>query len=199
MKKEHAVTIHNRLAAVYTRIEQAARRCHRNPENIRLVVVTKTQSIETVRQAIGAGARIIGENYIQESRTKFDVLIDTSVQWHFIGHLQRNKAKYAVRLFDLIHTVDSMELAIELDRQAVKTGERQKVLVQVNVSREKTKSGVSRDETLELVRNMSHLEYVHVEGLMTMPPFFDAPEKTRPFFSALRELQEEIRTNSVLN
>ena len=149
--------------------------------------------------AIEAGVNILGENYIQETRDKFDLLSAYDVSWHFIGHLQSNKAKYAVKMFDLIHTVDSLKLAIELDKQAKKIEKKQDILIQVNIGKEYTKSGIQENETLNLVKAISPLENVKIKGLMTMPPFFDQPEKVRPFFKALRELRDTIRDISIPN
>lgn len=158
-----------------------------------LVTVAKTQGVEAVRASIQAGSHIVGENYIQEAREKFEALGSLPAQWHFIGHLQTNKAKYAVRMFDLIHTVDSEKLAVELDKQARKAGKVQNILVQVNIGAEATKSGVAPDRTIDLVRRISGYENIRVQGLMAMPPFFDAPERARPFFRALRRLRDLIR------
>jgi len=187
------------LESVMHRIEQAAVSSGRNPETIRLVSVSKTIPAETVKKAIDAGADILGENYIQEARTKFNDLSSYPVSWHFIGHLQTNKAKYAVRIFDLIHSVDSFKLALELDKQAGKTGKIQHILIQVNVSEESSKSGVSVQNTLNLVKEISVLENLAIKGLMTMPPFFNEPEKVRPFFKDLRNLQENIRKEEIQN
>jgi PLP dependent protein len=141
----------------------------------------------------------IGENYIQESREKFEALQGTGVSWHFIGHLQTNKAKQAVRMFDLIHTVDSYRLALEIDRWARKIHKVQGVLIQVNVAGEATKSGVAPEEALPLIRRAAALENIAVKGLMTMPPYFNAPEMVRPFFAALRRLRDAIEAKQVAN
>jgi PLP dependent protein len=114
------------------------------------------------------------------------------VAWHFIGHLQSNKAKYAVRLFDLIHTVDSFKLARELDKEAKKRAKVQEILIQVNLSGEASKSGVEAAETAQLARQISALDNLRLRGLMTMPPFFDEPERARPFFRRLAQLGEQI-------
>ena len=185
-------TIADRIKAIRGRIDAAARRCGRNPNDVRLVAVGKTKPAAMLSEAAAAGATVIGENYIQEAREKFDALIDLPIQWHFIGHLQSNKAKYAVRIFDLIHTVDSEKLAREIDKQAAKAGKKQKVLVQVNISGESTKSGTSRNDAFELVEAVSTMPNLELKGLMTMPPFFDAPERARPFFAALRSLRDDI-------
>ena len=129
-----------RLQNVKNRIEKAARACGRDPETIRLVAVSKTVPTNRVRQAIQAGVAILGENYVQEARTKFNDLATYPVSWHFVGHLQSNKAKYAVRLFDLIHSVDTFKLARELDKQSHKINKVQEVLIQVNISEEASKS-----------------------------------------------------------
>ena len=184
---------------VKNRIETAARGCGRDPETIRLVAVSKTVPTNRVRQAIEAGATILGENYVQEARTKFNDLATYPVSWHFIGHLQSNKAKYAVRLFDLIHSVDTLKLARELDKQSHKINKIQEVLIQVNISEEASKSGVNVKDTYNLLKNISLLENLSVKGLMTMPPYFNAPEKVRPYFAALRGLRDRLDQQGLLN
>ena len=181
-----------RLDRIKKRIAEAAAGCGRNPETIRLVAVSKTVDADRVAQAIDAGAAIVGENYIQEARDKVNTLYDRPVQWHFIGHLQSNKVKYAVRMFDLIHSVESLKLARALDKEARKNGKVQDILIQVNISREETKSGITETGAVDLIEQVSGLENIRVKGLMTMPPFFDAPEKARPFFRQLRLLRDRI-------
>jgi pyridoxal phosphate enzyme (YggS family) len=181
------------LETVLDRIRKAAVACGRDPQSVRLVAVSKTVAAERVRAAVAAGVDTLGENYIQEARAKIEALAALPVVWHFIGHLQSNKAKYAVRLFELIHTVDSLKLAAELDRQAARAGKTQRVLVQVNVSGEASKSGASEAEAGRLVADIGKLAHLLVEGLMTMPPFFNQPEKARPSFRALRRLRDEIQ------
>ena len=188
-----------RLQTVNNRIQTAARACGRNPETIRLVTVSKTVPTERVRQAIQAGVTILGENYVQEARAKFNDLATYPVSWHFIGHLQSNKAKYAVRLFDLIHSVDTLKLARELDKQSRKINKIQEILIQVNISEEASKSGVSVNDTLRLLKDISRLENLSVKGLMTMPPYFNAPEKVRPYFAALRGLRDRLEQQGILN
>jgi pyridoxal phosphate enzyme (YggS family) len=185
--------IRQNLSALHERISRAAAGCGRDPASVRLVTVTKTQGVEAVRAAIHAGSVIVGENYIQEAREKFDALAALPAEWHFIGHLQTNKAKYAVRMFALIHTVDSEKLAAELDKQAGKIGKTQNILVQVNIGAEPTKSGVDPDQAADLVRRISGYENICIQGLMAMPPFFDAPERARPFFRELRRLSNRIQ------
>ena len=188
-----------RLNQIIERIRQAAEACGRDAESVRLVAVSKTVAPESVREALEAGVTILGENYVQEAREKFEALIQYPVSWHFIGHLQSNKAKYAVRLFDLIHSVDSLKLARELDKQAAKAGKMQQLLVQVNISGEDTKSGIAADETTDLISAISQMNHLSVQGLMTMPPYFYQPEKVRPFFAALRKLRDEIEGRRIPN
>jgi len=180
-----------RIQSVRDRAAAACLRAGRDPKEVRLVAVSKTVPTDIIRAGIEAGLTILGENYIQEAQGKIEALGRT-VQWHFIGRLQTNKAKYAVRLFDLIHSVDSLKLAEELDKRAAKEGRRQAVLVQVNLSGEETKGGVSPEEAVDLVYQIMALPHLEVRGLMTMPPFFDQPEKARPYFTALRKLKEKI-------
>jgi pyridoxal phosphate enzyme (YggS family) len=184
--------VKERLDRIKKRIADAATGCGRAPETVRLVAVSKTVEAKRVAEAIDAGAAILGENYIQEARDKFNRLYDRPVQWHFIGHLQSNKAKYAVRMFDLIHSVESLKLAKAVDKEARKNDKVQDILIQVNISREETKSGIAETGAVELIEQISGLENVRVNGLMTMPPFFDAPEKARPFFRQLARLRERI-------
>jgi pyridoxal phosphate enzyme (YggS family) len=188
-----------RLEQIKERIRLVAESCRRDPASIRLVAVSKTVPAETVREAIEAGATILGENYVQEAREKFDALIHYPVSWHLIGHLQSNKAKYAVRLFDLIHSVDSLKLARALDQEAKKADKIQPILVQVNISGEDTKSGISASETPELLSQISRLENLSIKGLMTMPPYFYQPKKVRPYFAALRELRDRLQEKPLPN
>ncbi len=188
-----------RLEQIKERIRQAAESCNRDADSVRLVTVSKTIAAEIVKEAIDAGVTILGENYVQEARDKFKALVQYPVSWHFIGHLQSNKAKYAVRLFDLIHSVDSLKLARELDKQAGKVDKIQQILVQVNISAEDTKSGISTDEAPRLIAEISQLKNLAVKGLMSMPPYFYQPEKVQPFFADLRELRDQIKEQSLPN
>jgi len=160
------------------------------------MAVTKTVDDERVAEAIAAGVDVIGENYVQEGKRKIEKLGKT-VEWHMIGHLQTNKAKYAVALFDLIHSVDRMELAQELSRRAALAGTVIPVLIEVNSGGEDTKSGIPPARALELVRDAASLPNLSVRGLMTMPPWFDDPEEARPFFRSLRELRDRIEGEQI--
>ena len=147
--------------------------------------VTKTVDDQRIADAIQAGLGIIGENYVQEGKRKIEKMGKT-VEWHMIGHLQTNKAKDVVRLFDMIHSVDRLKLAQELDKRAGAAGIRMKILVEVNVSGEDSKSGVARDDAVALIREISALENISLQGLMTMPPWFDDPEDARPYTTEVR-------------
>jgi pyridoxal phosphate enzyme (YggS family) len=181
-----------RLEAVRERINRAASACARKPSSIRLVAVSKTKPASLVKEAIDAGVTDLGENYIQEARDKIAQLSEYPVRWHFIGHLQSNKAKYAVRLFELIHSVDSVKLAMELDRQARKIEKIQPVLIQVNIAGESSKSGTSTQEAVQLVKEIAKLENLSIRGLMGLPPFFNEPDRVRPYFVALRVGMNEL-------
>jgi pyridoxal phosphate enzyme (YggS family) len=185
------VDIKENVLRVREAMQEAARRADRKPDEIRLVAACKTVDVERIRAAIGAGITILGENYVQEAVKKSEAL-DQPVSWHFIGHLQRNKAKYAVKLFDVIESVDSIALAEEIDKRAVRVGREMKVLVEVNLSGETSKWGIREEQTLSLIARIKELSNVSFRGLMTMPPFFDDPENSRPYFKALWNLGERI-------
>ena len=191
--------MHDALKEIHQRINHAALSCGRDPAKIRLVAVSKTVPAECIRPAIEAGVAILGENYIQEAEHKIELLADLNVSWHFIGHLQSNKAKFAVRWFDLIHTVDSVKLAKEINKQAKKLGKVQDILIQVNVGLEQSKSGVSETDSVSLIRDISEHENIAVKGLMTIPPYFNAPEKVRPYFKALASLKDSISAQRIPN
>lgn len=173
------------------RITAAAVRCQRQPDSVKLLAVTKTVSAARVSEAIAAGITAFGENYVQEAKEKI-VAIDKRVEWHMIGHLQTNKAKYVVNLFDYIHSVDRMELADEINKRAALTGRKMNVLIEINISGEDTKSGVPAVHAMELIKDISSLENLSVKGLMTMAPYSDNPENSRPYFSELRNFQNKI-------
>lgn len=187
-----AAEIGRRLENLRARIDRACGRVGRDPAGVTLVAVTKTQPLATVAAAALAGLTVFGENYVQEARPKIEGL-SAPASWHFIGRLQSNKAGLAVRLFDVIHSVDGAKLARELSRRAEAAGKRLPVLIQVNLSGEVSKSGVAPDQALDLVAEARTLPGLEVRGLMTLPPFFEAPEAARPYFAALRRLKERLR------
>ena len=187
----------DRLSRIRSRIETAVADSGRRPEDVKLVAVSKTVPFEKIVTAIDLGVTVFGENYVQEARDKFNALYSHPLSWHFIGHLQSNKAKYVVKIFDLIHSVDSLKLSREIDKQAGKIGKVQGVLIQVNIAEETSKSGVLLEDTAQLVTEMGQLAHLEVKGLMTMPPYFNAPEKARPYFKALRQLRDQIRAMEI--
>lgn len=172
-------------------MEKTAARVGRKPEEIRLVAASKTVDVERIRAAIEAGIAIVGENYVQEALKKSET-VEKPVSWHFIGHLQKNKARHAVRLFDMIQSVDSIALSEELNKRADLVGRKMEVLVEVNLSGEASKSGVKAEDTAALIHRINELPNLSFRGLMTMPPFFDDPEESRPYFARLRTLSERI-------
>jgi len=161
------------------------------PEGVGLVAAAKTRSAEEILEAVEAGLRMVGENYLQEAEDAFESVGDR-VQWHMIGHLQRNKVKKAVRIFDMIETVDTMRLAREIDKQCARADKVMPVLVEINSGEEEQKAGVLPDDAEGLVREMAGLEHVKVVGLMTMGPFTGDPEDARPYFRTTREIFDRL-------
>jgi len=186
-----AADITDRLERLTARINKACLNAGRDPSEVSLVAVSKTVSADIIRAGISAGLTVFGENYIQEAQAKIDE-IDSPAVWHFIGHLQSNKAKFAVTLFDLIHSVDTVKLARELNKRAGAIGRKMPILVQVNISGEESKSGAAKDQAEEFISQVLEFPNLETKGLMTMPPFFDNPDLARPYFKALRELKEKI-------
>jgi len=176
---------------VMRRIDAAARRSGRRGGDITLVAVTKTRSVSEIREALACGITEIGENYVQEAERKYSEIGDAA-RWHMIGHLQRNKARHAVEVFSMIHSVDSEALAREIGRRAEAAGKQVDVLVEVKISGEATKFGVEPSEALPLVDSISHVSGIRVCGLMGMAPFVSDPEETRPYFSKLKELWDRL-------
>lgn len=193
-KSVNAVSeLRQRLDEVRERIATAATRLGRAQEEITLVAVSKTHPVEVLRAALGTGLTDFGENRVQEADAKIMELGRDSVRWHLIGHLQANKARRAVKLFDTIHSLDSVSLARRLDRscEEERRGELP-VLIQVDLAGEKTKSGVPETELAAVVKSVNECSRLSLIGLMTLPPFFDDAERVRPFFRRLREVRDEL-------
>ena len=178
---------------VREQIAQAAERSGRSAEDITLIAVSKTFDSATVQQAVDAGARDLGENRVQEAIAKVGA-VEGDVRWHLIGHLQSNKARQAIEAFDVIHTIDSSQLAERLDRIAGELGLRRTVLIQVDLAREPTKSGADERELPAIVGALNSARHLEFCGLMTLPPLFDSPEETRPYFRRLREILEGLNS-----
>jgi pyridoxal phosphate enzyme (YggS family) len=164
------------------------------PSNVTLVAATKTRSVDEIKEAIKAGITIIGENYVQEAESKIE--LKGKVKIHGIGHLQTNKIKGAVDIFDMIETVDSVKVAKEIDKRSSK---QMPVLVELNIAKEASKSGVMPEKTIELINEISKLKNIKIKGLMTMAPYFDDPEKDRPYFKQMKQLFDKIKSMNIPN
>jgi pyridoxal phosphate enzyme (YggS family) len=192
MGKGEMTDVEANLKSIRERIAAACRRCGRDPSSVCLIGVSKTVPASLVRAAFQAGLAVLGENYVQEARSKMEELSDLAISWHFIGHLQSNKARMAVESFDWIHTVDRVSLARELDRQAHRQGKRMPVLLEINVGDEASKSGVPLEGARSLFEMAASLDGLLVRGLMALPPYEDDPEQVRPYFRQLRELLHQL-------
>lgn len=181
------MTIADRVRDVAERVSWAAAKAGRRLEDIKLVAITKTVDVERIKEAVDSGVRVFGENYVQEAREKI-VAIGHGVEWHMTGHIQRNKVRDVVNLFDMVQTIDSLELAQELDRRAKVVGKMMPALVEVNIGGEESKSGVDKDELLPFLNSIRGLENISIKGLMAIPPYFNDPEEVRPYFKGLKGL-----------
>ncbi len=185
-------TIETRVKSVLAKIRSAAEKVGRPASQVRLVAATKTVAIQQITEGVQAGLSILGENRVQEALTKIPAFNHCQVQWHFIGQLQRRKVRSVVGVFDLIHSVDSLELAQEIDRRAADAGLRQDVLLEVNIGSEPTKAGFRPDDVQQAVSDMARLSHVCIKGLMAIPPPTADPGSARPHFRKLNELAKMI-------
>ena len=191
-------TLAERLTEVKNQIKAAAEKVGREADEITLVAVSKTHPVSTVKEAIAAGAVSLGENKVQEAEGKIAEI--SGVEWHLIGHLQSNKARKAVKLFDVIQTVDSIELAERLERICLEEGRAElKVFVQVDLAGEETKNGIKEGDLPKLLEFIGNCKCLKLLGLMQIPPFFEDTEKVRPFFRRLREIRDELLPNGKLS
>ncbi len=194
--------ISERIAEVRENIELATLRSGRLSGQVRLMVVTKQVSTETMRTAIAAGATLLGENRVQSAREKVEELGRDGLQWHLIGNLQKNKVKYSLDIFDRIDSVDSIALAETIDRRATQLGVVMPILLQINISGEESKFGLAPKELGAVLDATGNMKGIRIEGLMTIPPMNPDPERARPYFSELRELRDKyarINDNISLN
>jgi hypothetical protein len=196
---EKVISIPENVARVEAGITAACRRSGRRREDVRLVAISKTHSPESIRAAFVAGLRDFGENRVQEANAKRPALADLAITWHLVGHLQTNKAGMAGRLFHWVHSLDSLRLAEKLAQAAVPGDARLPVLIEVNLGGESSKAGVRAAEVLDLAAQMGQLATLDLRGLMVIPPFFDDPERARPYFRQLRELAGEIAAHDLPN
>ena len=183
---------------VLKKVEEACARSGRDPKDVTLIAVSKTKPIEMIEEAMEAGARVFGENKVQELCDKYEQL-PKDLHWHLIGHLQRNKVKYIVDKAELIHSVDSLKLAEEISKEALKKNVEVNILIEVNVAEEESKFGVSVEETLALVEEIAKLPGIHIQGLMTIAPYTTDPEENRPVFRTLKKLAVDIKKKNIDN
>ncbi len=184
------------LAAVRARMEAACRKAGRSADDVTLVAVSKRMPVERIQAALAAGQRIFGENYLQEAAGKIDVI--QGARWHFIGHLQSNQSRQAAQLFDMVETVDRLKLAVKLNEHCARLGRCLDILLQVNVGREPQKSGVLPEDAGELAARIAALANLRLRGLMTIPPWHEDPERSRPWFRDLATLGQRLRQEGVL-
>ena len=184
------------LEAVKNNIAQACKKAGRNVDDVTLIAVSKTKPVEMLREVYDTGIRQFGENKVQEMCDKMEVLPD-DIKWNMIGHLQTNKVKYIVGKTSLIHSVDSLHLAKEIQKQAVKKDVICDILVEVNIAHEETKFGTSKDEAIELVNEIAKLDHLRVKGLMTIAPFVTDPEDNREYFREIKQLSVDIADKNI--
>lgn len=199
---DHQQAIRENVASIRQRIAAACVRAGREVAEVTLVAVSKTVEPARIRAAIAAGVRVLGENRVQEAQSKLEELralsVEQQVQWHLIGHLQSNKARRAVELFDAVHSVDSLKLAEKLAQAAAELGKRLPVFLEVNLGGEDSKAGVAVEAVLPLCEAVNKLAALELKGLMAVPPFLDDAEAVRPYFRRLRELRDEaLKTGAV--
>ena len=190
-------SISQNIRFVLEQIRLATRQAGRPEGSVRLVAATKSVGLDQLRAGIASGLAILGENRLQEALPKIEGLRGAQIQWHFIGHLQRRKVRSVVGIFDLIHSVDSLELAEEIEKRAQEAGVRQAVLLEVNLEGEATKTGFRPSELEGLLPRLGALPHVEVKGLMAIPPPTSDPEQSRPSFRRLHELAERLSHQSI--
>lgn len=191
-------SLEKNISNIKARIAAAAKRAKRNPEDIKLVAVSKNFSADIVQQAVDKGMTLLGENRVQEARSKYG-LIDGNVEWHLIGHLQKNKAKHAVKIFSMIQSLDSLELAEEINRRADKIDKTIDVLVQINIGLEEQKYGINPAQAVEFVEKAALFSNIRIKGLMAIAPFKEDPEEVRPYFRQMHDIFENLRKLDIEN
>lgn len=190
--------IRQNIAQVEEKIAAAAKRAGRNPEDILLLAVSKTKPVELIREAVACGLHSLGENKVQEIMDKYEPMGE-GIHWHLIGHLQTNKVKYIVDKVDMIHSVESVKLAEEINKRAAAANVVMDVLVEVNIAQEESKFGVKVEDTEAFLREIAPLPHIHVRGLMTVAPFVENPEENRTYFRKMRELLVDINDKRIDN
>lgn len=196
-KMDAGDSIKDRVAFVFDQIRRATQESEREQSGVRLVAATKAVTADRIREAIAAGVQIAGENRLQEALPKIAALKHERIAWHFIGQLQRRKVRAVVGVFELIHSVDSLELASEIDQRAAAAGLRQKILLEVNLGAEQSKAGFLADEVEEALPRLASLNHVTIQGLMAIPPPVRDAEQSRPHFRRLRELAARLTQRGI--
>ena len=167
------------------------------PQGVAIVAATKGRTIGEIEEAVKTGIEIAGENYVQEAVSKYKKI--EGLKWHIIGHLQRNKAKDAIKISDCIQSVDSLRLAKEIDQQCARISKIMSVFIEVNIGNEESKSGANPDEVPDLIHQVSELPNLRIEGMMTMEPFFENPEEARPYLKRMKQLFDEVKSHNIPN
>ena len=193
------MTVASNLEVIRGKVKQASIRANRSLDDIQVIAVTKTVEIDLMKEAISEGLVNLGENRVQELTRKYEILNDNNIKWHLIGHLQKNKVKYIVDKVELIHSLDSYDLALEIERRAGDIGRTIHCLVQVNVSGEETKYGIEPNEVATFINKLEDLKYVQVDGLMTIAPYTEDNEETRVYFKRLKNIFDDISTLNLKN
>ena len=183
---------------VEAHIQAACDRCGRDRSEVTLISVSKTKPVPMLQEIYDCGSRDFGENKVQEIQDKYPVLPD-DIRWHMIGHLQRNKVKYIVDKVYMIHSVDSLHLAQEIEKQADKKGCEVDILIEVNMAEEETKFGLYKEDVINMIRECAKLPHVHIKGLMTIAPYVDDPEDNRKYFKAIKDLSIDIENENIDN
>ena len=191
-------SIERNLSDIMEKISKSSQQSGRNSSEITLVAVTKTVDADRINEAVRAGVRVVGENRVQEARDKF-TLVEKGVDWHLIGHLQTNKAKYVPEIFSMVHSVDSVELTNELERRCEAAGKVMEALVEVNVSHEESKFGIEPDCAADFLRTVSSCQHIKFSGIMTVAPASEDPELVRPVFADTRRLFEDLKRLKISN
>ena len=196
MVKDNVRSIRERISLICSRL-------NRNPDSVTIIAVSKGRTVEQIKEAIDVGLTDIGENKVQEAVVKYNAIRNSEyaqrIKWHMVGHLQTNKVKEAVNIFELIQSVDSIRLAQEIDKQAAKINKIQDILIEVKTSPEATKFGFGPNDAIEAIKEIANFKSIRLRGLMTIAPIVDNLEKTRPYFRKLKELRDEIHKFGILN
>jgi len=193
------VSIKENIDGILERIADVCERSGRNPDDITLIAVSKTVNADRAREAVEAGILNLGENRVQELTDKYEKLSDTEVKWHMIGHLQKNKVKYIIDKVELIHSVESIELANEINKRAEKNNLKVNILVELNIGEEESKFGISEESVYDFVKSLEQFENINVLGIMTVAPFAEDPEEIRWVFKKMKVIFDKLSSMNIKN